>query len=387
MRRTCSGRASRTPQEDAAQWSRLSEQARASVPAPPDRKAPFQERLGRRGATFTMAELVDHLLQPLGELHQRPARERLSAYTVVRFDDSVDFASRSVRLAMGPLLAALAQIEESEHSGAVPDDIGVANAILNRRHWAAVGMLGAAHLVANQPPVGDPPQPVAFDSAKVPRAMLKYFVPYLVSLLQTLVLRRIVADAGTVVAASDKDAEAKLTELRSDLLQLAVNGHFTQVSIREVLHRYYRLCQKGLDVRMFLGDARRAISHLHDKLLAARQIQVATEVANSAAATAKHLEVVSHTQVMVEYIEIILASAYAINLWKAGLRWLRHMGWVAEPHTATWLSTFLHGCGDVLAAITGGVAAWLLLRPGRLRRKRQQATAASEQSLHGSPTP
>jgi hypothetical protein len=32
-----------------------------------------------------------------------------------------------------------------------------------------------------------------------------------------------------------------------------VCGHFTQVSTREVLYRYYRLCQEGLDVPQALA--------------------------------------------------------------------------------------------------------------------------------------
>ena len=41
-----------------------------------------------------------------------------------------------------------------------------------------------------------------------------------------------------------------LVALRTHLLECAVSGHCTHVSTRETLHRYYRMGQEGLAVKV-----------------------------------------------------------------------------------------------------------------------------------------
>ena len=77
--------------------------------------------------------------------------EEFLAYSVARFGPEVNFADKSIRDLLAPDLAKLAQVEEPVHSGTSPELLSVPNEVLNRRHWAAVGLLGAAHLVADQP--------------------------------------------------------------------------------------------------------------------------------------------------------------------------------------------------------------------------------------------
>lgn len=72
--------------------------------------------------------------------------DALSVYTVARLDAAVDFERPEVRPTYAPLLAALVQVKEATHAGAPADTIGITHAVLNRRHWAGVSLLGAEHL-------------------------------------------------------------------------------------------------------------------------------------------------------------------------------------------------------------------------------------------------
>ena len=171
------------PSEDAHRWAQLSPEVKQKIPPAPDHKAPLEERLGNIGGTFTPHELIEELLRPLQDFGLRQVQDRLSVYTVARCSAEVDFERPEVRAACGPLLAALTQVEEKTHAGAPADNIGVTHAILNRRHWAGVGLLGAAHLIADQYPPED-----AFNSQRPLRIFLKYFIAYLVAVLQRLTL-------------------------------------------------------------------------------------------------------------------------------------------------------------------------------------------------------
>src|SRR5206468_1868634 len=112
--------------------------------------------------------------------------------------------------------------------------VAVSHALLNRRHWAAVGQLGAAHLIADQPPpAGQDEHP--YNRSRLPRVRDKYFIPYLMALLQRLVLHRSVETASTVLRSRGRRRSLDLARLRENLLRFAVDGHFNQVSTREVL--------------------------------------------------------------------------------------------------------------------------------------------------------
>ena len=109
---------------------------------------------------------------PLEELGLEPTQPIFSVYTIALFGPEVDFGLPDAGDRLGPFLSALAQVEEKDHAGAPPGIVGVPNAVLNRKHWAAVGQLGAAHLVADQP--DDHP----FNAARLPRVRDKYFIQY-----------------------------------------------------------------------------------------------------------------------------------------------------------------------------------------------------------------
>lgn len=356
------------PQEDAQRWERLSAETRQEIPLAPAPDAPLAERLGRPGGTFTPGELVEELLRPLDAfaLQQVPERlpQRLSVYTVAQFSAEVDFEHPEVRATYAPLLSALAQVEEATHAGAPSDTPGVMHVLLNRKHWAGVGLLGAAHLIADQSPPEHP-----FNEARMPRIFLKYFVPYLAAMLQHHTLHRIVDEATTLVLTPPQNLAAGLTALRTHLLAFAAGGHFTQVSTREALHRYYRLCQEGLDVPRVLTDARQALADLDAQYTTARQVRVAEDTAQNVAATrdmqermqslqqtmTDHLRTVAHVQVMVEWIEIFLVSVYAAHLWEMVAS---HVGVLH-----TWVPWGVLGW----AVLGGGITA-LVLKPWRHRR-------------------
>ena len=267
------------------------------------------DRFGRVGEVVTLRSLIEEeLLRPLAQFDFKRAQDQLSVYTVVRFGPEVDFESKALRAELAPFLAALAQVEEPTHAGAPSDLPGIPNAILNRRHWAAVGTIGTAHLVADQ----DPPDH-AFNSARVPRLLLKYFIPYQVALLQRMALRSVTEDACDLVT-SGADEGAALSSLRGELLRFAVNGHFTEVSNRAAMQRYYRMCQEGLGVRDFLEDARRALSEMEAKQVTDTQLKLAEATRLQQEQATKHLNVMQQLQVKVEWIEVFIIGIYFSEL-------------------------------------------------------------------------
>ena len=199
-------------------------------------------------------------------------------------------------------------------------------------------------------------------------------------MLQRHTLHRMADEAATLVLAPPQDLAAGLAALRASLLAFAAGGHFTQVSTREALHRYYRICQEGLDVPRALAEARQALADLDAQYTTARQVRVAEDMAQNVAATkdmqermqglqqnmTDHLHTVAHVQVMVEWIEIFLVSVYAVHLWEM----------VASHVDALhpWVSWGVLGW----AAIGGGVTA-LVLKPWRHRQHRARDNATVDQ--------
>jgi hypothetical protein len=382
------------PSEDKPRWDRLSDAARQNIPAAPACDASVSERLGRAGGSFTMLELIDELLRPIDGFRRDEdveplsltVQDRLSVYTVARFGAEIDFEERGVRTACAPILSGLAQVEESNHAGSPADSVGVANAILNRRHWAGVGLLGAAHLVVDQEPPEHP-----FNVGRVPRIFLKYFIPYVVAALQRHSLHRTVDEANDIVLHPGQDPDERLAELRDALLRFAVQGHFTQVSHREALHRYYRLCQEGMDVPQALDDARRAVSDLDAKRAVERQLKIAADMAENVAATRqlqqelganveatkglqqsmdKNIGVVARVQTVVEVLEIFIISVYAAHLWhmlsdlppeKLVNLHVPHQFWTWEFWQQVWNGEFWQELGHLLAELHYGVLFWAVV--------------------------
>ena len=373
----------------------LAEQAARILPAPPS-DAPIGERMGKPGGLFTLREVADDLLRPLAGLGLRGAHDQLSVYTVARFDGGVDFDDPQARASLGPFLSMLAQVEEPSHAGAPTGILGVENAILNRKHWAGVGVLGSAHLIADQDPPDHP-----FNQARLPRVFLKYFVPYVLAGLQQLTLRSIIRDASTIALAEDprtdhagagKDEDdlvagaTATNKIRMRLLEFGVRGHFAQVSSREVLHRYYRTAQQGLSVPAVLSDARQALSDIDAKQTADRQVSLTRATALHVKATvglqdqmANYLHIVARVQQTVEVIEMFVVSVYAATLYDLLSKSVEHLpaeiprlelgkrfqlgalahwflGW------ARWWERYHHTGVVALFALAGFLAAFVVIR-------------------------
>jgi hypothetical protein len=288
----------RHPSDDAPAFARLSPEQQAGIPLAPAEDAPLDQRLGAPGGLFDLTELIGLLLRPLtrfGMPPLRPKQQELLVYTVARFGPEVYFADPAIRDRLAPLLAGLAQVEEPDDPGTAAADLSLANDVLNTRHWAVVGLLGAAHLMADQP--GD----VAFNEQRMAIVRDKYFIPYLVALLQRLTLNRAIAEAGRILAARGVDAAARLERLRADLLEFGVGGHFTQISARQALHRYYRIARTGLDVPEAWAEVRRAIADL--------------DAQSRARTAASDLDTVTRAQKFLHVIEYFVVSVYHAHLW------------------------------------------------------------------------
>ena len=144
----------------------MSVEQRQKIGSPPPDDAAFDQRIGVAGASFLLGELVSEiLLKPLAHLGLGPFQDQFSVYTVIRFGAEVDFNHAEVSGDLAAFFSAITQVEEPGHAGAPGGALSVTNSILNRRHWAAVGLLGMAHIVSDQR--GEQ----SFNEQRMPRVM------------------------------------------------------------------------------------------------------------------------------------------------------------------------------------------------------------------------
>src|SRR5262249_51937451 len=187
----------------------------------------------------------------------------------------------------------------------------------------------------------------------------KYFIAYLLALLQRAALNRGIEEAGSILDQPESAASKKLNDLRDDMLRFAVEGHFTQVSTRHVLHRFYLLAREGMDVGDSWEEVRRGIADLDARFTAERQSQLTHDMA-------RNLGIVTRVQLIVEVMEIFIVSVYCAHLW--------HM-FAADNHALEYLlrdylhlrismDWVVHG-GVIAAALLGGLITYFIVRPGR----------------------
>jgi len=280
------------PAEDAVRWSQIKPEHRSKIHPAPAKDASARDRIGAPGGTFTLAEVVEQLLAPL---RARALQAQFSIYAVASFENTDVFDEESCVSWAGPLLSGLTQIEEPTHAGAKAGTVDAPNLLMNRCHWAAVGVLGAAHLIADQPP---PERAIdhPFNAERMVRIRDKYFIPYLIGLIQLHVLNKMAEQAVNFVRDPDK-----LRALRVSLLEFGIGGRFSQLSSRHALHRYYRLVQDGLDVREAWGDLRTALSEI--------------DASNLTMDVAKNVSSMSRLQHAAHTLEYVIISVYAAKLW------------------------------------------------------------------------
>jgi hypothetical protein len=295
---------------------------------PPPEDAPLETRLGAYGGSFAMEELAQALLAPLeGEglswPNAGPGRAPVPfVFSVMRFGSEVDFDDPATRRQLSPVGAALAQVEEPSHAGAVTDDLGLPFAFLNRKHYALVSPLGAAHLVADQVAEGE--GHAAFDQERVKGVLLKYFVPTLLALFQRATLHHAAATAASLVGSGLREDAARRDELRSlrhSMLEFAARGHFAQVSTRHALHRAYELTRAGLAVDQAWQELRRAVAELDAAHAAEDQHRLALEAARSAeaqrnlaAGMKSSLDTGNQMQHALHRLELFIFAVYSVHV-------------------------------------------------------------------------
>jgi hypothetical protein len=225
-------------------------------------------------------------------------------------------------------------------------------------------------VIADQPAkeVGDQARDVAFNEQKMAIVRDKYFIPYLIALLQRLALNRAIEDAGTIMASPGSDAAERLARLRADLLEFGIGGHYTQVSVRQALHRYYQVARAGLDVPDAWEEVRRAIADLDARAAAERQGQLAGNVA-------RNLEAIKGVQEFVHLIEYFLVSVYFAHLW--------HMLTSENEDLKAWVHKILGidgnwfvSLGVIVSAALGFGVVMVLNRYLRRGDRRNRATTA-----------
>lgn len=333
----------RHPSENQDAWARMPEEQKAKIAQPLAADAPIADRLGAKGGYFTLAEVALFILQPLEGLGLKAFQSQFSIYTTIRFGEDVDLNLPEVRKSLAPFLASMAQIEEPTHAGSPDDVIAVRNEILNRRHWAAVGLLAVAHFVADQPDAHP------FNTQRVLRVMTKYFVPYVAAGIQRLSLQLSVRDATNLVLHKRSEMQSGLSKLRKHMLEFALEGYFPEVSHREVLDRYYRMLQEGLGVRRAYEDVSRAIADLDAQFEAEHQAAVRASMNRNLNATRMLQEQAAKMQHKVSMLERFLVSVYAAELWHLIASSIDRLHkW--EPH------------GVIAFAILGFLGAWALER-------------------------
>ena len=341
------------PSENKQAWEHMSDQQKEKLGPPPPADVAITERLGAAGGSFLLGELATEvLLKPLLKLELEQAQNQFSVYTVVRFGDEVDFEESEISRALAAFISGISQIEEPSHAGSPIGVVGVTNAILNRRHSAAVGLLGMAHIVSDQPI-----RELSFNEQRVPRIMMKYFVPYLAALLQRVSLHRSIREASDLVLNRSQDLAEGLAKLRRHMLEFAVEGYFPEVSDREVIDRYYRMVQEGLGVRRAYEDASRAIADIDAQFSADHQAKLAEAMAENVAATrslqeqmTKHLHVVANVQTSVGWIEVFFVSVCLAELW--------HLFAANVERLHPWIQY-----GVIAGAVIGAIGAATILKP------------------------
>jgi len=307
------------PKNDSARWEAIPQAQRDQIADPPQQDAAFPERLVTPGGRYGFAELTKLLLEPF-EDHGFLSRQAIfSTYSVVRFDDSVDFWDSQTHQQLARVLSGLAQVEEADHTGALPGEPTVQNAILNRDHWSAVGCLGAAHFVSDQP------EEVPFNEERPLRARDKYFIPYLAAYQQRLAIQKASEAAQRATRGTGEDASAahddEIRSVLEDLSNFAAADYLPEVSTREVLNRYYELSQQGLRVQRAWEIVNRSVFNLDAGRRTSQQERLTTqsnealqEMKTLAKASADTLEESKELHAKVEWVEILIIAVYVAEM-------------------------------------------------------------------------
>jgi len=333
--------------DNRAKWESLPENARERIASAPDAGAALNNRLGAAGGQFQLWEIArDALLAPLNDWQCKPFQEQFSIYTCILFDDTIDFNDSAVVKSLTPFISAITQLEDPGHAGAPADSLALTNEVLHRRHWAAVGLLGVTHIVADQP------EEHTYNEQRMSRVMMKYFVPYLAAMIQRVSLHKSMTEAGKLVLSGRQGTERELSKLREHMLEFAIEGYFPEVSHREVLDRYYRMLQKGLGVRRAYEDVNRSIADKDAQFAAKHRDEIGSDMASNVATARKLQEETAKVQHKVSLLERFIVSVYAAELWHLIVSNIKRF---EEPAWHKWIPI-----GVIAFALLGFFGAWAL---------------------------
>jgi hypothetical protein len=269
-----------------------------SAPPAPEATAPMADRIGKRGGEFTSAELLEFLLP---DLVDTTSLSKPHHFVAVRLGEAVDF-SKGANPILERRLFGIAQGEECAHAGYNPGVDAPPALTLNVKHRVANSTYGSAHFVADQADTG-------FNEERLHRIVTKYFVLYLTTLLQRALFERPLAEVSALLA-----RQGDLTQLRGDrtsevskalyslqlrVAQITSTELFALASSRDVLQRYYCLCQESNLVEEARSDAERSIADIQGLLREAQSL-----------ATLQELAALSH---IAHRFELVVLGVYAIE--------------------------------------------------------------------------
>ncbi|MGJ5818190.1 hypothetical protein [Paludibaculum fermentans] len=285
--------------------------------------------LGHPYAWFTLTDLARYLLQPVEELgrgHARRMMDQLGVFTVVRLSKSTQIRSLdrpdgvSAEEDVAGFAAALSQIEECNHPLPAAGTPGVACELLNEGHIVAASTMGCAQVMCDQG--------IEYDRARLGDRRDKWFPCYAAAVLTRAALHGWKEQAAHIAEGlelashhphsshttpkpskpnHEKTSETDrialreaLEHLRHAVLRGRLAGFYEEISQRDALNRFFRLCLKGLRVPESEEVLRRTIAEL--------------ETGASAQQRTRDGGILAETQSKVEWIEVFVVSIYSLEL-------------------------------------------------------------------------
>lgn len=200
------------------------------------------------GQWFALSELADWLLAPF-DVEPEP---QLRVYTAAALPSEWTVTTKArpegtpESLDLTANASALAQIEEDDHPLPASGETGVSFEIMDTHSILAVSAQGAAQLSAVQLPLAGETVH-EFNNQLINRAIRERFPAYLAALVQRTCFLEWSREAARIPPSGEARSSG-VANLRERLLKFLLTGFFTEVSSRDVVNRFYQVCQRGLRV-------------------------------------------------------------------------------------------------------------------------------------------
>jgi hypothetical protein len=293
--------------EEPARFARIPEEKKSLISSPPAVDAPIEQRLGKEGGRFAILELVAWLLSPVKD------RIKLNldtchplVYAVATCQHTASLESAVFRDATENFLTKLANAEEPGHPGPLPGHADLPQLVVNRSHMVILSPRGAAHLTIHQFPLDSHGVPQGFDNERSQRIIDKYFVAYLITLLQRLSLQLLEDNASETVLGNVAGEHSSIVgELRLRLLKIDASCPSATMSTRGSVHRFHELCRESLGVLQSFDLLRSTLASM-DAIETNKRMEA---IADSHQRNTNELV---EMQRKVEWVEVFLISVYAV---------------------------------------------------------------------------